>query len=281
MSAEEHLVALGFSEYEARAYVGLARYGPMTGYELARRTGLPRANVYAVLDRLEEKGVVVRAGGPEGQRYAAVPGAQVVTQLASHLERELKAARAALEQLCAPRDETLLWNLRGYEAVLQHARQQIEAGRHTLWIANSPAEAARLREHVEYAREHGVRVETLCLEGCPAECGDCVGLVYRYRVPPERVGRWLVVVRDDAEVLAAEVQPDGEATGVRSQNRLLVQLVGWYMRYSVSLARALEELGVARDRMGSPKRVLATLRRRGQAIAWLRYVVRVLRTDSP
>lgn len=278
--SEQHLVALGFSEYEARAYVGLARYGPMTGYELAKQTGLPRANVYGVLRRLEERGVVVRASTPEGQRYAAVPPEQVVDRLSSQLLRQLEAARAALGRLGSARQDSFLWNLQGRAAVLEHAHQQIQAGRRTLWIANSPAEAAELAHSVQTAQDRGVRVETLCLDGCPQECGGCRGVVYRYRVPPEREGRWLVVVRDDVELLAAEMDPDGQAEGVRTQNRLFVQLVTWYMRYSIALARALEEAGVARDRMAWPDRTLGRLRARRRAPAWLRHLVHVLRGES-
>lgn len=278
--SEQHLIALGFSEYEARAYVGLARYGPMTGYELAKRTRLPRANVYGVLSRLEERGVVVRASTPEGQRYAAVPPEQVVARLSSHLLQQLESARVALERLGSARQDSFLWNLEGRAAVLEHAHQQIQAGRRTLWIANSPAEATELAHSVQTAQDRGVRVETLCLDGCPQECGGCRGVVYRYRVPPEREGRWLVVVRDDVELLAAEIDPDGQAEGVRTQNRLFVQLVTWYMRYSIALARALEQAGVARDRMAWPDRILGRLRARRRAPAWLRHLVHVLRGES-
>lgn len=280
MDPERALVELGFSEYEARAYVGLARYGPMTGYELAKRTGLPRANVYAVLDRLEARGAVVRAGGPEGQRYAAVPGGQLVAHLASQLGRRLEAAREALRPFPSPRDETFLWNLRGRAAVLEHAGELVRASERILWVANSPPEAAELSGDLRAAQRRGVRVETLCLQGCPEECGGCLGVVYRYRVPPEREVRWLVVVRDGAELLAAELDETGEAGGVRTRNGLFVDLVSWYMRYSVALARSLEDAGVARDRMASPDRVLAGLRARGRAPALLRYLVRVLRPDS-
>ena len=47
------LQQLGFSEYEARAYLALLQRNPLNGYELAKVSGLPRANVYAVLQKLE------------------------------------------------------------------------------------------------------------------------------------------------------------------------------------------------------------------------------------
>ena len=66
------LQQLGFSEYEARAYLALLQRNPLNGYELAKVSGLPRANVYAVLQKLEERGAVVRLDMPSGARYAPV-----------------------------------------------------------------------------------------------------------------------------------------------------------------------------------------------------------------
>ena len=50
------LQQLGFSEYEARAYLALLQRSPLNGYELAKVSGLPRANTYAVLQKLRNAG---------------------------------------------------------------------------------------------------------------------------------------------------------------------------------------------------------------------------------
>ncbi len=54
------LQELGFGDYEARAYVALLQRSPINGYELAKASGVPRANIYAVLQKLAERGAVVR-----------------------------------------------------------------------------------------------------------------------------------------------------------------------------------------------------------------------------
>ena len=60
--AVEQLAELGFSQYEARAYVGLLGAEPLTGYALANRTRIPQPKVYETLRRLEDKQAVVRVG---------------------------------------------------------------------------------------------------------------------------------------------------------------------------------------------------------------------------
>jgi len=39
------LVKIGFSEYEAKAYVALLRESPVTGYELSMLSGVPRSMI--------------------------------------------------------------------------------------------------------------------------------------------------------------------------------------------------------------------------------------------
>ena len=70
--ALEQLQELGFTEYEARAYHALLQYHPVSGYELAKVSGIPRANIYVVLQKLEERGAVIRAEDGDSTRYLPV-----------------------------------------------------------------------------------------------------------------------------------------------------------------------------------------------------------------
>ena len=47
--------ALGFSDYEARIYVGLLQNSPATAYELSKNSGIARANVYSTCETLVTK----------------------------------------------------------------------------------------------------------------------------------------------------------------------------------------------------------------------------------
>lgn len=270
---ERHLEALGFSPYEARVYVSLLRHSPATGYEVARASAIPRPNVYTVLARLESRGAVRRLETPDGVRYAPVPPAELIGRLEAAFQRHTVEARRALTRVRPARRQDVAWNVRGYDRILEQARAQVAATRRSLWIALTPAEARALAGALAAARRRGVRVTTLCLEACPEPCGGCVGTLHRYRVPPERTGRWLVLVSDGAEVFGAEIgaHPD-QAGAVRSRHRVLVDLVTWYLRYSVALGRTLDALGVPPAQMDRPEAV----RRLPAAGTWLHHLRRAL-----
>ena len=52
----EELKRVGFSQYEARAYVALLRRAREPAYELSRRSAVPRWMIYEVLGKLWDRG---------------------------------------------------------------------------------------------------------------------------------------------------------------------------------------------------------------------------------
>src|SRR5215208_5851110 len=87
------LQELGFSEYEARAYMALLQRNPLNGYELAKVSGLPRANIYTVIQKLEHRGAVVRLDTPGGVRYAPVDPGELTERIARRFEHVLTSVQ--------------------------------------------------------------------------------------------------------------------------------------------------------------------------------------------
>lgn len=276
------LQQLGFSEYEARAYTTLLQRSPLNGYELAKQSGLPRANVYAVLQKLEERGAVVRLDTPEGTRYAPVPPEELVQRLRHHFQGILDAAQSSLSTITSSAEYDAVWNARGYQALLEHARSLLEAAQEQLLLAIWPQEAQALAATMAQAVERGVEVTTLCLAACPKECGGCQGQIYRYRVPPEQIKRWLVITADRVELLTGEIGPVQEALAVRTRHRLLVDLATWYIRHSIALAAVLRDVGGRLGSMLQPetRSVLATVGPDDQNGGWLEHMMRLVTGPS-
>ncbi len=251
------LQGLGFGDYEARAYVALLQRSPLNGYELAKASGLPRANVYSVLDKLEERGAVVRLDTPSGTRYAAVPPSELISHIGSRFSENLIAAQRILEDMAAPPDYEYVWNTRGYESLLDHARTLIDSAQRRLLVATWTPEASALAGNLAAAEERGVEVITLCLQACAVECGGCRGAIFRYKLAPEYSSRWLVLAQDETEVLAAEIGPGEEALTVRTRQRLLVELSAWYIRHSIALAGVVTDLGDNLFELLSPQTLAA------------------------
>jgi HTH-type transcriptional regulator, sugar sensing transcriptional regulator len=254
------LVSLGLSEYEARAYVALARHGPLNGYEVAKHSGVPRANVYAALERLERRRIVVAVLEGDATRYSARPQAEFIKRLRREHELAFDRATAALAVLKPAQSDATVINIRGYETAIKHAGDAIAAGKDHLLLAVHPPEARALAEVVENADERGVDITTLCMSACETECGACRGRLYRYRVTDLEAAHWLLVVADATRVVATEIQ-GSEATAVETSQKLIAELAGAYIRNAIALATVVEDLGDSLESRLKPttRRVLSTL----------------------
>jgi sugar-specific transcriptional regulator TrmB len=237
------LQKLGFGAYEAQAYVTLLQNKPLNGYELAKASGLPRPNVYNVLKKLEDRGAVVRFETSVGTRYAAVSPPELTQKLGDRFHRALEDAQRSLVEIAGPIAHDYVWNTQGYATILEEARAVINAAQSHLLVALWHHEAARLAEHLSRAEGRGVAITTLCMEACPQTCAGCRGRVYRYRVAREQPARWLVLIANSAEVLAAEIDTDEKALAVRTRQKLLVDLSAWYIRHTIALAALVSDLG--------------------------------------
>lgn len=273
---------LGFSEYEARAYVALLRRSPLTGYEVAKASRVPRPNVYAVLQKLEDRGAVLRLETGQGVRYAPVSPAELTSRLSAGFGDALAAARRALEEVSAPGEVEWVWNARGRGAALEHAGALVDGAREGLLAALWPQEAAALAGKLEAAEARGVEVTTLCLAACPQECGGCRGRVFRHRAAPETRARWMAVVSDGEAVLAAEIGPGEDALAVRTRQRLWVELAEWYIRHSIALAAVLGDLGGGLKGLLRPETtaILANLGPGPEDRCWLNHMQRLLSRPS-
>lgn len=237
------LTALGFAEYEARVYVALLAQGPLSGYEVSKRSGVPRPNVYPALRRLTERGAVVTLAARRGALYQARPAAEVLERLAREQRARLEAATAALARLERPTDEPLATALAGEEELVTRARRLVAAAEARLFLAVVPATAGLLVDEVDRAVARGVQVTTQCVQACPAPCGGCRGALFRHAVelPP---ARWLLVIADERELLAADLtRPGKAATGLATRHLTLVRLAVSALQDGIAAAEIVRSLG--------------------------------------
>ncbi len=274
MDAAAVLEQLGFGEYEARAYVALLQHGAVTGYELAKVSGIPRPNIYGVLQKLEERAAVVRVDTPDAIRYAPVPVDELLERMGNRFQATIGTARGLLAALGGVVEPTAVWNVRDYPTVLEHARGMIDRAEAGLVVAVCPTEALALQDAIADAEARAVKLTTLCLAGCPEPCGGCRGDLYRYRTLPTPDRRWLVVVPDGVEVLAGEIHAPGEATAVRTRQPLLVELASWFIRHTIALAALAATLGDQLESSLGPqaRATLTTVGPVGSSPDWLSYV---------
>jgi predicted transcriptional regulator len=273
----DQLQQLGFSEYETKTYVALLQQHPLNGYALAKKSGVPRANIYAVLQKLEERGAVIPVTVAEGVVYSPISPDDLISQLGSHLSTVLTAAQRELKALAAPMEQTYVQNVQGSDQLLEHARELINTAHERLLIALWQPEANTLAESLAQAQARGVHINILCCQACPQECGGCQGNIYRYRITPDQQAHGLIVIQDDTEMVVGTTGIN--ATAIRTRQPNLIEMTTWYVRHSITLAAIVTDMGGTLESTLSPE-TRQLLYGVGQGHSWLKFIGRLVESGT-
>lgn len=85
----ENLTAFNLTRQETLIYIEFLSHGEMSGYEVAKETGISRSNVYSALQSLAEKGALYLIEG-ESTKYTPVPVKIFLKNTISELQKKAK-----------------------------------------------------------------------------------------------------------------------------------------------------------------------------------------------
>lgn len=150
-----HLRSLGFTEMESKIMVELASIGQSSGYEVAKRLGVSRSNVYAALQRLTQQGYV-RCGDGEPARYSVLAPEELAKMISGRVEASLTYVEKEM-----PRGGSVsatFYNVEGERNVMDALIRQLNAAEHEIVVDVWREEASLLRSELEEAERRGVRL---------------------------------------------------------------------------------------------------------------------------
>jgi hypothetical protein len=157
MATIELLQQVGLNKYEADAFYTLLAHGPLTGYELGKRSGVPLSRSYEILERLVTRGLALLQPG-DPPRYAPADAAAFLAGLRSTLHATLDALAADLLDLPGAATAGEFWVVRGAAAILGHARGLIERAREEVVLCLDARLQPELAPVLDAARARGCRV---------------------------------------------------------------------------------------------------------------------------
>jgi sugar-specific transcriptional regulator TrmB len=239
------LIKLGFSEYEAKAYIALLGKNPVSGYELAKQSGVPRSMIYEVAGKLASRGAVLTLHSGSVTRYAPVPAAEFLDQLQQeheNLVNNLKEELTALEEAPVP-DLDYVWNIEGIDNVLARAVEMIDQAQKQIYLALLPVTFVPLQPALSRAVGRGVRTVLYTT----AELDLPGGEIAVAHVSEETLGRasglGFILVIDGTEVLIGERLSGASARGSWTGSSLLVFIAEHHLRTDLYLPEILSRLG--------------------------------------
>ena len=162
--AYESIKAIGFGDYEARAYCALLAQSPANGYQVSTKSGVPRAKVYEVLDRLVLRGAAVRVetAKKDAKVYVAVDPDILIENIQKDMIQACEQARYELEQLQhAPDVLEYFWRITSREDLVTRAHHLVEAATQTLHVALWAEEFDSVLSHLVAAARRKVKMAVM------------------------------------------------------------------------------------------------------------------------
>ncbi|GAV21870.1 TrmB family transcriptional regulator [Carboxydothermus pertinax] len=219
----EKLKSLGFSEYEAKAYLALLNLGEATGYEVAKNSGIPRSMVYQTLHKLIEKGAVQKIQG-EPVKYLAEPPSEYLERLKEEFSVKVREAKKALEAITPGGTKERVIHLNG-EQIPGRIREMIHKAKKNIKLLASIAMVIPYQEELKNARQRQVAVElTLIGKGEELQEFNPVVLTTEKTILRKRGSLGFQLIIDGDELLLAEEGVENETIGIWTRHPVVVHL---------------------------------------------------------
>ncbi|MDT8357733.1 MAG: helix-turn-helix domain-containing protein [Methanomicrobiaceae archaeon] len=243
----ESLKLLGLTKYEALVYTALLRMEEATASEIHEISGVPRASVYPVLDRLVQK-QLVSVSHTAPKIFSAAPPEEGICRLLEKIEHEADDAREILGDLWEHRKrlesgrQEMIWSLHGGEAIAAKIRDLFLAAREEVQ-AIATGSLIEKHQNVIFGELDGrVQGEILCDRWEGEQ-----GLTIRVTVIPGHAGRFEsreqagVFIVDGKRALVVMGPEEGGQTALYSESSGFVTL---FSRY-VAMFRTLAGRGIS------------------------------------
>ena len=239
----DKLVKIGFSEYEAKAYLALLRESPVTGYQLSKLSGVPRSMIYEVVGKLTARGaaMTLRTGG--STKYAPVPATEFLDQVHREHEELTSSLKDDLAGLISVPDLDYVWNIEGHENIMAKAMEMIAQAKARVYLAILPATFPTLQSALREAIKRGVRVVIYTTTDLDLPDGQVVVARVTEQALEQARGLGLILVIDGEEVLVGEWLTATQARASWTSSPLLVFIAEHHLRTDLYLPQVLALLG--------------------------------------
>lgn len=220
---------LGFGSHETAVILALINHESATVAELYSETGIHHANLYAVLETLIGRGLVVLHQG-RPKIYQLAPLAHVEEMFSSKLDQLIEDLKLLRESRSSKGVlPTLIYTIRGNSDVLAKMLGLIGRAEESVFLVAPDLDllGMMVREHLEKAKSRGVKIRAIL--GKKPE-NEIAGIQYRIRSDTLAID----LVMDSKEALIS--MPDLKVCGWADNVLISTQLEG-FLKQSWELSK--------------------------------------------
>lgn len=234
------LAKFGFSTYEAKAYIGLVSKNPVTGYELAKNSGVPTAKIYETLEKLKERHLVITITGDPVKYLPVAPGKMFQT-LKNDYNNSLKRLSDSFKELFFNQSGEYIFNIKGYQEIILKAKQLIAESTAELIVYLWGEEFQQIQIELAEAAARKVNIHGVICGGERPDFGEFFIHGYEAQVLEEHRGRIFVMITDETSALLGVIEhPSGIAW---TTNYGLIKIAKEYVKHEIYQSKIMKFYG--------------------------------------
>ncbi|MCH5584233.1 TrmB family transcriptional regulator [Shimazuella sp. AN120528] len=149
------LRSLGFSEMEGKCFVTLAQNKSLTGYEVAKKLGASRSNVYSSLQSLVDKGYVLSIKG-ETSNFKAISFEELQSKLRRNMDESLNKLETVFPEFLESYDD--FFTLDSQKQILERIQFELSQAKEEILFDCWAEEVHWFRDLLIDGENRGLRV---------------------------------------------------------------------------------------------------------------------------
>jgi sugar-specific transcriptional regulator TrmB len=227
-TALSKLTKLGFSEYEAKAYIALLKENPLTAYEIAKISGIPTSKVYEVIKKLENRETIQAIHGERSKVFIPLPAEEFIQG--------------------AGMDTSYTWHIKDYDGLIHKAKRMAATARHSVLLSLWPPEMKLLAESLREAEGRGIKIAVVHYGPAHVKAGQ----MYTHPVEDNIYSEWGVrgftLVADSKEALNGTIVST-KTEAIWSMNEGFVIMAEGYVRHDIYQMKTVKRFSPFLKRM--------------------------------
>lgn len=230
----QRMKKLGFTTYEAKAYISLLQNHPATRYELSKNSGVPRSAIYDTIRKLEATGAV-NGLYTEPQKYVPLPPDQLFDLLERQFKERIEEVRSSMKHFETSVEPGHLWNIVGYENLIHKAREMIDRAEHSIYLSVWNREAEMLKDDIKRAQKRGIKLIAFSFTSLNFST-DCL---YSYDLLEADIEKFwdhkIILVVDQKELLMGEADNTFSKKSAWTHNTAIVDIATNHIILDITL----------------------------------------------
>lgn len=240
------LQEMGFSQYEAQVYLALLQQANVSGYELAKQSGVPASKIYSILNKLIVKEMVLVTDS-DPKKYVPLPPQEILSRMKGEYLHTFHKLEEKLEEIYIHEEisSDYIWNLSGRILIMRKVNEFIKEVKEHLYLSVWDEDVDEITAALQDAHQRGMNITIVHFGQKRLGLGNEYTHGREHQIRIERGGRRIALIIDDKKVILGHFPENAASNAAWTENKGLVQLAKDYIIHDIYTIRIAEKFGEA------------------------------------